>query len=1102
MQSFVRNTAQFRTSIALASWCAPILFGFFAYSAPRTAAGDETPQLKAQFVTAHPMQDDATIRDVAIVGENDVWAVGDRGVVLKSEDRGATWRFLSISPDLERYVFHSVCFLTNRVGWIAGGTVLPVGGRPVGILLQTLDGGATWTASTATNLPYLKYVRFFDLEKGVLAGDRSIAFPTGALTTTDGGQLWNSMPSPNSGEWNAAAFTSIQAGVLGGNRGSQGIVAQGSILKSGSASSGLQGFQGVSADGSGRAWLAGDGAVLLRSDTSGSSWNAIHPNLPVEISDFTNFHSVHHVGDHVWVAGSPGSAVWKSIDAGRTWTPHATGDSIPLEVIRFANPQRGIAAGALGRICITEDGGETWTNVRGGGRRLAVLSLLSSVDNPSLPFLTKWSREEGYRSASMVVTRRDTGGDAHTTRQLDLRLAHAVQTSGGSRSWIDWRLPVAIPSLAKDREKLLQEWTNLTDRRLSEVLLESLVAELRIWRPSVVLIDEGAPGEYTAELLRMAVTQAMDKAKIPQFSTDQAELAYLQPWTVSKLILQKEAPSDVGFTQDPYEVLPRTRKTLELAAGEALSQLALPNSKPLQRQSFVVIRTDASQQLSNRFAFGDLAIGHGSAARRAQLTISSLDYEKLINEANHRRTITTITDRYTASPQTAGILLGQIKEIISPLSAEQAAQQLGVLGNQYHVNGQWGLAEAVYCELVTRFPEQPVAVEGMLWLMRYWTSAEMNWQRLQTIQASGGVTRSGNTSELPQLQSDFAEAMKKFRSQRTQTAGILVAPHLGAPGKLESQRVTPVSGTLQSTLGNGNDSADMYQMQLSRWQTSAVTVANGLRDVYPQIYQLPELQFQMAALHRRRSEHKRADEIYSEFMKTVSDDPWNIAARGEAYLLRPGAQSPKPILNCKMTRTPPVLDGSLIDPCWANATEIRLGDATQSDTYIGAKTQSNGSSSRVGPQSVVFLTYDETFLYVAASVPVHNDLPQDPPERAGRSHDANLDAYDRISLQIDIDRDYGTYYQFEIDQRGQTREACWDNWNYNPKWYCATSRNLDSWHLECAIPLDQLLPPGRNVGSSWGLGITRILPGIGSQSWTGSGAEVPQPALFGLIRFE
>src|SRR5690606_15731028 len=112
-------------------------------------------------------------------------------------------------------------------------------------------------------------------------------------------------------------------------------------------------------------------------------------------------------GDRVWIAGSPGSAVWHSSDAGATWNSQATGGQAPLYAIDFASDTRGCAVGAFGRIVVTDDGGKTWTAVRGGGRRAALLAANASADRVPLRLLVKSSAEEGYRTVVRLSARRD-----------------------------------------------------------------------------------------------------------------------------------------------------------------------------------------------------------------------------------------------------------------------------------------------------------------------------------------------------------------------------------------------------------------------------------------------------------------------------------------------------------------------------------------------------------------------------------------------------------------------------------------------------------------------------------------------------------------------
>ena len=54
-----------------------------------------------------------------------------------------------------------------------------------------------------------------------------------------------------------------------------------------------------------------------------------------------------------------------------------------------------------------------------------------------------------------------------------------------------------------------------------------------------------------------------------------------------------------------------------------------------------------------------------------------------------------------------------------------------------------------------------------------------------------------------------------------------------------------------------------------------------------------------------------------------------------------------------------------------------------------------------------------------------------------RPRDADLRPYDRVSLLLDLDRDYATYFHLQVDQRGCVCEDCWGDRTWNPRWFVA-----------------------------------------------------------------
>ena len=146
------------------------------------------------------------------------------------------------------------------------------------------------------------------------------------------------------------------------------------------------------------------------------------------------------------------------------------------------------------------------------------------------------------------------------------------------------------------------------------------------------------------------------------------------------------------------------------------------------------------------------------------------------------------------------------------------------------------------------------------------------------------------------------------------------------------------------------------------------------------------------------------------------------------------------------------------------------------------------------------LAYDDKFLYVA----IRCTKPARVEYAAGsrpRPRDAELDGQDRVSLLLDIDRDYATYYRFEVDHRGYCREDCWGDKTWNPQWYVASDNSDRHWTAELAIPLGELTPRAVQPGYTWAMGIQRVVPGVGFQSFTQPAGTNVQPSGFGYLMF-
>lgn len=1064
------------------------VFGFIGHSLSAQPAGPLRTQFSAQPTAA---QEDATLHDVQLMGSKWGWAVGDRGVTWRTDDGGRTWQFVSAPVEVS---LQSVCFLTDQIGWAAGGSVAPYHHTPQGIVLGTEDGGRTWSVRAQRTIPALYHIQFFGLESGVAVGESSAQCPTGVFATQDGGASWQPVPGEPGEGWKAAAFADEHTGYLGGLRGAHSALGGGQVLKSTLSPFGLRSVHAIDLQPGGRGWLVGDGGLVLLTQTSGAAWEEPAQPLPRSLREFFDARCVTSFEEDTWIGGSPGSAIWHSPDGGRSWSAQPVSGSAPLNAVHFSSGLRGCAVGAFGHVATTEDGGQTWRSVR-GGRRAALLTIQTQAERVPIRLVTRSAAENGYRTVTALAARHDIGPDGYLDAHVDLRLKGAVLLAGGCDAEINWRLPIAAPGLDEDYDRLLKEWTLLTDGRLPEMMLGGLVAQLRTWRPSVVVIDEPGDNDGAAKLLRQAILHAVAQAADPSRYPEQLATGGLKSWQVSRVFARLPEGEEGSPTIDPYEILPHHNQTLAMASADAVAVLLRGGEGAARREGYRLIypQADAAAAAGRDF-FGGLEMSPGGEARRMLVPLGEFDYEQVEHLAQHQRNFAAWSQRALDDGRMAAQLIGQLQDVIGGAPPDQAALELAALAEQFKRRSQWPLAEETLIELVERYPREPVAADAMSWLLHLWTSQEIGWQRLRGMTS----TRSEVTVRPEATQEGVQQAAALLKEDSPLDRVRELSQSADSPLLIQ-----PVGGQLNFGGSEGQRTAEA-----DRWHEQAAALIAALEQQDLACFRSPEVQFTLAALLRHQGKFDESDEIYRQYINDA-DPLWQRAARGEAWILGAPTESPKPVTRCRRTPVPPVLDGILSDACWQEAQDIELtapGSANAAG-YIGSRgVDSAGAlsepSSRPDEQAIAMLAYDSRYLYFAASIPRAPELPTDPPERAGRTYDADLQGFDQISLQIDVDRDYSTCYRFDVDSRGCTRDACWIDQHWDPRWYVANDGEPRRWTVEAAIPLEELAPAPPGRGQTWGVGIVRTMPTIGVECWTHPSGTVPRPVTFGLLRFE
>ncbi|KAA3613686.1 MAG: T9SS C-terminal target domain-containing protein [Calditrichaeota bacterium] len=126
---------------------------------------------------------------IEFVSLNIGWGVGDKGIIIKTEDGGQSWTKQYQGRQDIFGAFTGVDFVDESFGWAVnwGGEVF-----------LTTDGGAVWRQTFPNNRFYteLMSVQFLNRKEGWAAGTYGVI-----LHSTDGGETWDDSYSQEQGFW-------------------------------------------------------------------------------------------------------------------------------------------------------------------------------------------------------------------------------------------------------------------------------------------------------------------------------------------------------------------------------------------------------------------------------------------------------------------------------------------------------------------------------------------------------------------------------------------------------------------------------------------------------------------------------------------------------------------------------------------------------------------------------------------------------------------------------------------------------------------------------------------------------------------------------------
>jgi photosystem II stability/assembly factor-like uncharacterized protein len=298
----------------------------------------QAPDSDQQPAATGPRVSKALLLDATRAGERIV-AVGERGIVLYSDDEGATWSQGAVPVDA---TLTSVNFADAHHGWATGHDA---------IILATEDGGANWVLQhidPSLDVPLLD-VYFESPTSGFAVGGRGNLF-----RTTDGGKTWSNQVILTRDDFDSHLFQ-------------------------------------ISKAVSGSYFLASEQGVLYRSDDGGTTWTQL--DSPYRGSFFGVITTVR--GRIIAFAMLGHVAV--SDDNGTTWRMVPTGTDKSFMSATISASGAVVLAGLDGAIAVSRDDGDSF-ELRSQPDRRKIARLLQKRDGSWLAF-----GEGGARSISLDV---------------------------------------------------------------------------------------------------------------------------------------------------------------------------------------------------------------------------------------------------------------------------------------------------------------------------------------------------------------------------------------------------------------------------------------------------------------------------------------------------------------------------------------------------------------------------------------------------------------------------------------------------------------------------------------------------------------------------
>ena len=577
-----------------------------------------------------------------------------------------------------------------------------------------------------------------------------------------------------------------------------------------------------------------------------------------------------------------------------------------------------------------------------------------------------------------------------------------------------------------------------------------------------MVVTDAADAAGADGLVSEVVKQAFQDAADPKAFPEQMSVLGLEPWKAGKLYGRCDGNADGPVVFDLTAVSAPLEATLREFAEIAAAGLGDEAPAIPAKRSFRLIAANMPGAEDHHDLMQGVELAHGGFARRQ--SAEGEPSPETIQAIRRRAELRAIAETPIGGLTDPERLLSQVGPMTADMPDEQAGRAVFAVARHFAQSGQWDLARETFLMMVQRYPAHPRTPDALRWLIQHNCSGEARRRSELGQFVAAGQVQFGLPKSEPAVMPPADAGDDKKDKKTPENASSLKRPKASgsatSPGPRRCANGSRAAWTWSRCWRVSARCSRTIRRCSSRFRRRAATSANSTRPISG------------TPISQPASPMARG------------------ARRGCGVVVVPALGAPpKAVAYCRLTDERPYLDGKLDDACWQAAAPMPLRDA------VGGSAGDFKTEAR--------MANDHDFLYVA----VRCTHPADRREAAGckpRTHDADLSGHDRVSILLDVDRDYATCFHFEVDQRGCVADDCWGDRTWDPRWFVAVHKEDTEWVVEAAIPLAALTGDGVTPGRAWCCNVIRTVPGRGVQAWS-LPAEAPEavvrPEGMGLLIF-